>query len=391
MTAPPVPTAEPPVAARDLGAPIAGRAREIEADREVPADLIERLRAAGLFGLCLPASLGGRETDPLTVLDVVTELSDADPATGWTVLIGNTVAFLAWLDPDVAEEIARRTPAPILAGSMAPLGRGERVDGGYRLTGRWPFASGCRHADWLMGGFVETRDGEPLRGPSGAPRMRVAFLPAADAEVVDTWHVAGLLGTGSHDIAVDGAFVPLEHTAVPYSEPARQPGPLYRLSPYNILMVLLAGFPLGVARRAVRELRTLAATKRRGGGGVLIEDPLVVRELLAAEAGLLAATGGVREAFTDAWETLRAGEEITVRQRVNVAATAIHAYDVGRAVVDAMFEAAGATALYDGHPLQRCLRDVHAAGQHIAFGADARRRLGRTLLGLPTPPAIFQV
>jgi len=388
---PPAVMPEPLAAARELSAEIAHRAPETEAGREVAADLVERIRAAGLFSLFLPAELGGQETDPGTVLDVIIELSDADPATGWTVLIGNTAAFLAWLAPDAAAEVARRTPAPIVAGSMAPAGRGEIVDGGFRVSGRWPFSSGCRHADWLMGGFIETREGRPQTDPSGAPRMRVAFFPAADAEVIDTWHVAGLRGTGSHDIQTSELFVPQAFTAVPYSEPARLPGPLYRLSPYNLLMVLLAGFPLGVARRAVRELTALAATKRRGGGGLLLEDPLVTAEVLAAEAELYAATAGAREAIADAWRTLRADEEITVRQRVNIAAAGIHAFDVGRRVVDTAFEASGATALYSDHPLQRCLRDIHAAGQHIAFGADARRRLSRTSLGLPTPPAIFQV
>jgi alkylation response protein AidB-like acyl-CoA dehydrogenase len=386
-------SADPLAAARALAPEIARRAREAEVARRLPTDLVRRMRAQGLFAMALPGTLGGLECEPGVLVDVVEEVSRADPAAGWTLLIGNTSAFLAWLDPDVAAEIVRRTPRPVVAGSMAPLGRGELTAAGdYRLTGRWPFASACDHADWVMGGFVVTEGGEPLRTPGGAPRMRVAFLARPAVEILDTWHVAGLAGTGSHDVAATDRLVPAQYTSVPFAEPARHGGPLYRLSPYNVLMVLLAGFPLGVARRALDELVTLAGQKvRTGGTARMIEEPAIGTGVLAAEAALAAAGHGIRAAIDDVWQTVRRGDDLTLRQRATLAAATINAFDVGRDVVSMAFDAAGASAVFEHSPLQRCLRDLHAAGQHIAFSADSRQRVARAFLGLPVPPAIFQV
>jgi indole-3-acetate monooxygenase len=380
---------DPLAAARALAPELSRRSREAEVARTLPADLVTRLRAQRLFALALPATLGGLECEPGVLIDVVEEVSRADPAAGWTVLIGNTSAFLAWLDPDVAADIVHRTPQPVVAGSMAPLGRGELSPEGFRLTGRWPFASGCAHADWVMGGFVVTEGGTP---PAGPPRMRVAFLPRRSVQVLDTWQVAGLAGTGSHDVAVTDHVVHAAYTAVPFFEPARHNGPLYRLSPYNVLMVLLAGFPLGVARRALDEVVALAAGRTRTGStGTLLEDGGFGGTVLAAEASLYAAGHGVRAIAAEIWSTVRAGDDLTLGQRARLAAATINALDVGRTVVSQAFDAAGAAAVFERSPLQRCLRDLHAAGQHIAFSADSRQRVARALLGLPVPPAIFTV
>jgi alkylation response protein AidB-like acyl-CoA dehydrogenase len=310
------------------------------------------------------------------------------------VLIGNTSAFLAWLDPAAAKSLMDGVSWPVLAGSMAPMGKGEPIDGGaaYRITGRWPFASGCGHADGMMGGFVVTEGGQAHHDDHGAPRLRVAFFPAGQVSVVDTWDVAGLAGTGSHDIAVSEVVVPAEHTAVPFAEPAQHRGALYRLSPYNVLMVLFAGFPLGVAGRALTELATLAAGKRRvGADTTLLEDPLVNTAIVADHAALAAAGFGVRARSNEAWRTVADGGELSLRQRADLAAATQHTFDVGTQIVSRAFHAAGASALFDHSPLQRCLRDLHAAGQHIAFAPDARERMSRAWLGLPVPPAIFQV
>lgn len=342
----------------------------------------------------LPRDLGGLESEPDELISVIEELSRHDASAGWSVLIGNTSAFLAWLEPAAARSVVELTARPVVAGSMAPLGRGELTDDGasYRLTGRWPFASGCAHADWMMAGFIVTEGGRPKLTPGGGPQMRVAFLPAADVAIEDTWYAAGLAGTGSNDISITNALVPADRTAVPYRDPSNQPGPLYRLSPYNVLMVFFAGFPLGVARRALDELVRLAAGKRRTSAQeVLLEDPLVSTELVADEAMLHAAGQGVRARAAEVWETLGSGRDLTERQRAGLAAATIHAFDVGRDIATRAFHAAGAAALAEESPLQRCLRDMHAAGQHIAFSSDARERLSRTWLGLPVGPAIFAV
>jgi indole-3-acetate monooxygenase len=386
--------ARPLAAAEGLANLVSALAERAEAERTLPGELVTTFRDAGLFAMGLPRSLGGLECRPEELILAVEAISRADASAGWSALIGNSSAFLAWLDPDAAEEIVAATPVPVVAGSMAPLGKGELVADGsaYRVTGRWPFASGCSHADVLMGAFVVTDHGRPTLDEHGRPLMRVAFFSADEVTVHDTWHVAGLAGTGSHDISVTEVTVPARRTAVPYSEPAHHPGPLYRLSPYNVLMVLFAGFPLGVAGRALDELTALAATKKRAGDrNTLLEDPLVHTELVADRVRLLAARAAVLAASTDVWETVEAGRQLSLRQRADLAAATIHAFDTGREIVSRTFHQAGGSALFNDSPLQRCLRDMHAAGQHIAFSADSRERVSRAWLGLPVPQAIFQV
>jgi alkylation response protein AidB-like acyl-CoA dehydrogenase len=234
--------------------------------------------------------------------------------------------------------------------------------------------------------------GHPKLTARGGPEMRVGFFPAAAASIEDTWHVAGLAGTGSADIRVTELTVPAGRTAVLYSAPSYQAGPLYQLSPYNVLMVLFAGFPLGVARRALDEYIQIASARRRTGGqGVLLEDPLVCTEVVADEALLHAAGQAVRTRAAEVWETVSSGHELTLRQRAALGAATIHAFDVGRDIVTRAFHGAGSVALFEDCPLQRCLRDMHAAQQHIAFSAEARERLSRAWLGLPVPPALFAV
>ncbi|MBB5825931.1 acyl-CoA dehydrogenase family protein [Micromonospora carbonacea] len=387
-------TLRPVAAAEELADTVSALADRAEADRTLPAELVGKLRDGGLFAMGLPASLGGLECRPEELIPAIETVSRADASVGWSVLIGNTSAFLAWLPPGTAEEIVATNPCPIVAGSMAPVGRGELMADGtaYRVTGRWPFSSGCSHADVLMGGFVVRENGRPKLDENGRPGMRVAFFAADEVTVHDTWHVAGLAGTGSHDIAVSEVVVPVRRTAVPFAEPSHQPGPLYRLSPYNVLMVLFAGFPLGVAGRALDELAALATTKQRvGARHTLLDDPLVNTELVADHAALRAARAGVLDAAADVWDTVESGRELGLRQRAGLAAATVHAFDVARGIVSRAFHQAGASALFDHSPLQRCLRDMHAAGQHIAFSADSRERLSRAWLGLPVPPAIFQV
>lgn len=384
----------PVASARELAETVSSLSERIEAERRLPPELVETLRQADLFAMGLPRSLGGLESSSDELISTIEELSRADASTGWTVLIGNTSAFLAWLEPEVAAGIVKEAPAPVVAGSMAPLGKGELTHDGsaYRISGRWPFASGSTHADVFMAGFMVMEDGKPKSGANGRPELRVAFVPADQVTVHDTWHVAGLAGTASHDISLDEVTVPVERTAVPFEQRSYHRGPLYRLSPYNVLMVLFAGFPLGVAKRALDELSALAAEKQRVGAKTrLLEDPLVNTVLVADYARLFATGRGVRARAADVWETIESGRELTLRQRADLAAATMDAFDVGREIVSRAFHAAGASALFDDSPLQRCLRDLHAAGQHIAFSADSRERLSRAWLGLSVPPAIFQV
>ena len=372
--------------ARQVAAELDGRGEEIEQARALPADLVDRFRETGLFGMTLPAALGGPECAPQTVVDVVEEISRADPSAGWTLLIGQGAGFLAWLDPAVAADLVAATPRPVVASSMAPAGRGEETGGGYLLSGRWPFTSGCGHSDWLMAGFVVTRDGVPVESPAGPPVQRMAFVPSSEVDIIDTWRVAGLRGTGSHDVAVRAADVPRELTADPFFEPAKQPGPLYGASMFSYLMTMMAGFPLGVGRRALDEFHLSAHRRiKQPAGTSMAEESLVQADIVRCESALRAARALVVESVGRVREAVESDGSAPPVVRAGLAASVVHAMDTAREVVETAFHSCGASSLYAKHPLQRCFRDIHAASQHVAFGQEARKRLGRIALGLPAP------
>ena len=356
-----------------LAATLPDRALEVEAGRTVPADLVGELRDAGLFGLMTPASLGGLETDPITIARVVEELTRGDAATGWTVLIGQGAGYLAWLDPGAARELVNSTPSPLITGSMAPLGTAVDTGAdGIRLTGRWPYTSGCGLSDHLVAGY------RPADGPP-----RFALLPRAAVDVHDTWRVAGLRGTGSHDIEATDVLVPHRFTFDPYG-PAREEGPLYRLPYMSYLLVAMAGFPLGAARRIVDEYRGIVLGKRNTERTLLAETPIVQAEIARCEATVGAARAYVHEAIAQVWEETQDGIA-SPRSRARLTGAVQHAMRATLDVADSAMRACGAGQLYDRAPLQRYFRDVQTAAQHIAFGLEAQRRVGSVLLDQEVP------
>ena len=370
-------------AARALATEVSDRALEIERARTLPPDLVARFRESGLFSMALPAALGGLECAPRLIVELVELLSRADGSTGWTLLIGQGSGFFAWLDPQVAKELLVDNSAPLVAGSIAPMGQGPalRRDGAtsYRLNGRWPFNSGCPHADWMVAAFLLEQRAD------GPPPQRFAVLPADRARIHDTWNVAGLRGTASHDIELQDVVVPHERTFDPFNEPARHPGPLYP-SLFGFLVMMMAGFPLGVARGALDELHAVAHRKRRHPNAPPIaEEPVLQEQVLACETKLRAARALVLESVDGIASAMRDTGSAPPQARARLMAAVHHAMNVAVEVVTTAFHAGGASVLYDHQPLQRCFRDAHAARQHVLFGQEATKRLGRMELGLPVP------
>jgi alkylation response protein AidB-like acyl-CoA dehydrogenase len=378
--------------ARALAPAVSARSLEIEQARTLPPDLVAQLREAGLFRLATPVSLGGNGTPPRRIVEIIEELSRADSATGWCVLIANiTGANLGWLEHGAAQRIVADNPDVMLASGLAPLGQAVMEGDRYRLNGRWNFSSGCLHADWFLGGFVVMEGGRPKAGPRGMPEMRVAYFPTEQARVEDTWRVAGLAGTGSHDVVAEDVLVPAEHTSVPYFGRPDHPDPLCRLTTYNQLLTIMAGFPLGVARRALDEAKAqLAERPRPSGEPGWLHDPAVQLTLMRHETALAAARRHVLDTIDEVLEQLRDAEG-SYPVRARLAAAVIHAYDVGREAVLDCFRLAGAGALFDDNPLQRCMRDIVAGQQHAAHSANTRRRIANALLDLQTTPAFLGV
>jgi len=358
-------------AARVAAAARAG-ADEAERLRTMPSDLVDQVRAEGLFRMAMPASLGGLEVDPITFVTAIETVAQADGSAGWTVLIGNSTAFFAWLDPHAAKDMLGESTDVASTSMFAPLGR-ARLDGDHLvIDGRWPFNSGCVHADWYQAGVVVMDGDHPAARPDGTLDARFAYFPAGAAQIHDTWHSTGLRGTGSHDIEVCQLRIPAERSAAPMLDPARQDGPLWQLGFFPLLSVLMSGFPLGVGRRALDELTQLAPTKRRGGSQTTIaEDARVQFDVGRAEAALQSAKTFVHHTLGDAWTTIETGAPATPAQLRLITLAGQQAMHAAITAVDIAFGYAGAGAVYAGHPLERCFRDIHTANQHIAFSGEA--------------------
>lgn len=323
--------------------------------------------------MLVPASLGGGELAPHDALAAIEALAEADGAAAWCVMIGATTGILsAYLEEAEAREIFR--PGTICGGVYAPLGRGEPAPGGWRVSGRWPFASGCQHCDWLLGGaVVET----------GPPRLM--FFPARSVEIIDTWEVSGLMGTGSNDIAALKVDVPKERSVALTADRPRHPGRLYAFPVFGLLSLGIAAVALGIARGAIDDILDLAGAKTpTGSRRKLAERPLVQAQLAEGEALLGAARAFVFESVQRAWDAAGSGTALDLPTRARLRLAATHATMASARVVDLMYSAGGGTSIYRTSPLQRRFRDVHAATQHVMVAPPTLELAGRVLMGIDT-------
>ncbi len=372
-------------AAVELAPDFSARASEAELLRTMPDDLVARVRAGGLFRMALPSSLGGLELDPVTIVEVVETISEADGSAGWTVLIGNSTAFFAWLEPAVAKEMIGDDLNFCSTSMFAPLGRAEGSnEDAFTVSGRWPFNSGCPHAEWLqVGVIVMDDDGPRLRDGGTDIDWRFAFVRRESALIEDTWDALGLRGTGSHHLSLDQVRVPLEHFAAPVYEPARGDGPLSYLGLFDLASIVMAGFPLGVARRAVDEFTALAQTKFRGNPANTVAGNGHSQMLLSqAESRLRAARLYVLDVAGAVWDSCCAGGQPPPLQRAELALASCHAMRTAVEAVDSLYRLAGAEAVFTGHPLERCFRDLHAGSQHIIFSTIQEQQFARIRMGL---------
>jgi alkylation response protein AidB-like acyl-CoA dehydrogenase len=374
------------------------RAEEL---RTLPHDAVGILRSLGLFWLKTPAELGGTPLPPLEFGDVIEELAYVDTSTAWAAMIGAGCNGLAggWLPAEGARQIFGAPSndtgpndtgpdgvRPVVAGQFAPRGTGHPVRGGYLVSGRWGFSSGIVHADWLIGAFKP--DGEDP-GPSGGEeggtearfgRMVVFFVPKAQAEVIDNWHVAGLQGTGSLDFSVDGIFVPSELT-YDLGSPAVRGGALFRLGMPAFVSNEVPPLAIGLARRAMDDMTELAThTARFPGGPTVSERAVFHKELGRAETKIRAARAVHREAMGLAWESAVAGKVPGEDLQLAVTTASIYAVETCAEVVSDLFRYGGGRVLALANPMQRHLRNILAARQHLALSEEHYETAGRYLL-----------
>jgi indole-3-acetate monooxygenase len=378
---------DPLAAACALEPLIRASADEAEAARRLPPRVISAMAEARIFRQMVPRLAGGDEIDPITMLNVVEAISRMDGSAGWVAMIGAGAGFLAgYLDTDVSRHIFDDPNACLCGNIGAAAARAVTVPGGYRVSGRWPFVSGCEHSTWLSGNALlfESDGVTQRRKPDGTPATRIMVFPHHDAHIVDTWSATGLRATGSHDVAVADIFVPTEHTLW-WADGPKQPGPLY---PVRWLITTHAAHALGIARAAIDALVELAEHKTpTRSTSVLRGLPQMQANLAQAEALVQAARAFMWQTTAEVWELLCADRPVTLHHRAQLRLGMTHAVQSAAQAVDLMWAAAGSSPVYTSSPLERCFRDIHVATQHAAVGLFSLETIGAALIS-PNEPQL---
>ena len=377
-------------AARALHPEVRSRADEIERARRLPADLAQKFARAGFFRMAVPRSIGGLELDPASIMGTIEAVGRSDASAGWNVMIGATSGMSgAYLEPAAAREIYG-DPLVMTCGSNTPNGRAVDEGDAYRLSGRWPWLSGGDNCRWMKGISVVMEDGKPRLLPNGAPDARMMVFPAGQATLIDTWHVAGLNGTGSGDVEVRDIRVPKGFTYSLVSDKPRERGPLYAFPAFGLLALGIAAVALGNARAAIDDLVELAGAKKpQGSKRTLAERAGAQGELSQAEAVLRSARAFYYEAIGEAWHKAQRGDPMALEDRAALRLAATHATRSSADVVRRMYELGGGTVLFSSHPLQRRFRDAYAATQHMMIAPPSWELAGRVLMGLPTDASML--
>jgi indole-3-acetate monooxygenase len=359
---------------------IAALARELapetEQARRLPPPLLDRLRASGLMNAGAPPESGGLELPPGELLNHAATIAAGDASAGWCVSIAATSSLLAgYLEPDGREELFA-DPAGIASGIFAPRGTAQPVEGGYLVSGRWPYCSGIEHAGVLFAGC--------FRAPEGEPDVRTlpitVGIPRKDLEVLDTWHTLGLRGTGSQDCVASDLFVPARRAFSLFDGP-RVNRALYRFPVFGYFALSVAAAAMGNARGAIRDFAELAKVKvGQGSARTLAERSTTQAALADAEASLRGAEALFHSAVDEAWQAAQKEEPVPVALRNGLRIAATNAARTGAGVTSALFDLAGGPAIYDGSALQRRFRDAHTATAHFQVGPLSREIQGRVLL-----------
>jgi len=362
------------------------RARHAEQLRRLPDETFEDFQAAGLFRCLQPKRYGGYELDPGTLYRAIMEVGTACGSSAWILgVVGVHNWHLALFPPQAQDDVWGEDTSVQLSTSLAPTGTVERVDGGFRLRGRWSFSSGCDFCQWaVLGGLAPEKD--------GPPDMRTFLVPRRDYTIDDTWYAVGLCGTGSKDLVVEDAFVP-EYRTHSYRDAfhLRNPGavvndgPLYQLPFGLVFPACIASPAVGVALGALDAFREQTRTRvSPRDQSRVVEDPFIQLHLADAAAEVEAARDRLLDDFAAMMRLVRAGEEIPLTQRARYRWDITRAADRSVRAVDRLFEASGGRGIFLDNPIQRAWRDVHAIRAHAGNNLEkAAAIFGRSEFGLP--------
>ena len=369
-------------AAKALAPAISASADQIEREGRLPDTLVRSLAEAGVFRMMVPRSLGGGEVDAVTQMEVLEAISRADGSTGWVSAIASGTAWtLSFLRPEVAAEIMA-DPYTMAVGTLAipSGGRAVAVDGGYQLSGRWPFGSGGRHASWLISRTVVFDGDVPRLDANGGVVTRVLVFPRAEATILDTWDVIGMNGTGSNDYTVSDLFVPEERSFELSGMPAYHTGPLFQA---RWFLMAHGAHALGVARAAVDTLRAMLSGKRQtgAGGDTLVRDRGYVQTAVAqAEALVRGGRAYLWEATREAWEEAVTTGTVGAENRALARLANSAAFESSMKAIDLAYSIGGGSSIYRTGLLQRHFRDIHTASQHSIVSPGSFELIGNALL-----------
>jgi alkylation response protein AidB-like acyl-CoA dehydrogenase len=370
-------------AVRALAPEIQSRGDEIAALRRLPLDLVTKLKAAGVFRMAMPKAWGGPEMTPREQCEVYEVLGATDASVAWCAKIGSDSGYFAAQLDEAAARTLFADLDYVTAGQVPPNGLGERVDGGYRLSGHWTFGSGCTHADVIATGFLVTEKGKPVtRG--GAPHARIALAPAAQFEIIDTWHSTGLAGSGSNDYRVKDLFVPDAHT-ITQEDPPRRSEPLYCY--FGMFLASWHGIALGLARRAIDAAIAVADKKMH----IFPPPPIPLRQrpharVAVAKADMMwrAARAFTYETTDRIWDEARTEGRVSPDTRRAMALSLSHAFRSARDIAQSMYDLAGPTAVFTAKsPLDRLLRDAITMSEHLLLSDSFLEMVGAQIVGDP--------
>lgn len=373
-----------------LAGELSARAPEIEEARRLPADIAAKLAEVGLFNMLKPAALGGQQVSPKDMSRALAQTAAANASAGWCAMIGTTSTLAgAYMDAEAADTVYGQ-PLDIHGGVFAPMGKAEDIGDHYLLNGAWQWGSGSANCAWLSGGAMIFKDGQLQRSDSGAPKHRMMFFPASEAKFIDTWHVAGLSGTGSGDFKVTDLRIPKNRSVSFIDDTPRNSAPLYKFPLFGLLSLGVASVALGNATGALDEIVALLKAKRTAGGARSQSQRATVQaDIARATAALQGAEALLEKNVEEAWQEALSDEPISVATRGQLRLACANMAEVAAEVCKTAYTLGGGSSVYLTSSLQRRFRDAHVITQHLVVSPATFELAGRVLLDEPVDTAML--
>lgn len=371
--------------ARKILPELSERSGEIDALRQIPQDLADKMAAEGFYRICTPAQLGGLAQDPNTLYEICETLASANGSAGWCIFIGSTSQYLLGALAQEQQHEMMTDINVITSGVFADMGTAlyEERDNkpGYLINGHWRWGSGCRNAAWISGGIHEIDGNGDAHQSNDSVLTRVFFKPE-EIEILDNWHVSGMRGSGSSDYRVENVWVPAARMASSIEQTELRHLPIYRYPKFALLALPIGAITLGMARASINEVIKIANQKTpQGSRRTLAHRPGLHRDIGVADSKLSAAREYLYALSEEVWQHCQT-KEPTVQQRQKLRAANVHAVNTAVDVIDKMYTLVGGTSVFETSCLQQHFRDVHVATQHMMVGEPVMELAGRVLLGL---------